>query len=126
MMRTEAPKDLEGRGFVNFARTTPELPSQLVSQGFQTFGIAIQRFWSHTVGTGDPAPDHTDLRSANLLLCPVNVRDLLAKVEAVFFSRQHGPPESNKQDKTHLAALVSSTPSILIKLVLGWVVRRPR
>jgi len=26
MMRTEAPKDLEGRGFVNLARTTPELP----------------------------------------------------------------------------------------------------
>lgn len=26
MMRTEAPKDLEGRGVVNFARTTPELP----------------------------------------------------------------------------------------------------
>ena len=27
MMRTEAPKDLAGRGFVNFARTTPELPA---------------------------------------------------------------------------------------------------
>jgi hypothetical protein len=28
MMRTEAPKDLAGRGFVNFARTTPELPAE--------------------------------------------------------------------------------------------------
>jgi hypothetical protein len=28
MMRTEAPKDLEGRGFVNFARTTPEFPRE--------------------------------------------------------------------------------------------------
>ncbi len=28
MMRTEAPKDLAGRGFVNFARTTPELPTK--------------------------------------------------------------------------------------------------
>ena len=27
MMRTEAPKDLAGRGFANFARTTPELPA---------------------------------------------------------------------------------------------------
>lgn len=26
MMRTEAPKDLAGRGWANFARTTPELP----------------------------------------------------------------------------------------------------
>ena len=26
MIRTEAPKDLAGRGWVNFARTTPELP----------------------------------------------------------------------------------------------------
>lgn len=29
MMRTEAPKDLAGRGFVNFARTTPELPANV-------------------------------------------------------------------------------------------------
>lgn len=26
MMRTEAPKDREGRGVVNLARTTPEFP----------------------------------------------------------------------------------------------------
>lgn len=26
MMRTEAPKDLAGRGLANLARTTPELP----------------------------------------------------------------------------------------------------
>ncbi len=26
MIRTDAPKDLEGRGVVNFARTTPEFP----------------------------------------------------------------------------------------------------
>ena len=26
MTRTEAPKDLVGRGWVNLARTTPELP----------------------------------------------------------------------------------------------------
>lgn len=27
MIRTEAPKDFEGRGLANLARTTPELPS---------------------------------------------------------------------------------------------------
>lgn len=30
MTRTEAPKDLEGRGLVNLARTTPELPTRLL------------------------------------------------------------------------------------------------
>ena len=31
MTRTEAPKDLVGRGEVNLARTTPELPEVRVS-----------------------------------------------------------------------------------------------
>jgi hypothetical protein len=30
MIRTEAPKDLEGRGLVNLARTTPELPVSIL------------------------------------------------------------------------------------------------
>lgn len=29
MTRTEAPKDLEGRGEVNLARTTPEFPEEM-------------------------------------------------------------------------------------------------
>lgn len=29
MIRTEAPKDLEGRGLLNLARTTPELPGKI-------------------------------------------------------------------------------------------------
>ena len=31
MMRTDAPKDRAGRGLVNLARTTPELPCGLVT-----------------------------------------------------------------------------------------------
>ncbi len=39
--------------------------------------------FGHTVGAGNLAPDHADLSSANLLLSPVNVRDLLAEIEAI-------------------------------------------
>ena len=35
-----------------------------------------------TVGAGDLAPDHPDVRAADLTLGPVNESDLLAKVEA--------------------------------------------
>lgn len=37
MMRTEAPKDLAGRGVWNLARTTPELPVSRVSAQRDTF-----------------------------------------------------------------------------------------
>ena len=42
---------------------------------------------SRTVGSGDLAPDHSDLGAADLLLRLVDVRDLLAKVEAVCVRR---------------------------------------
>ncbi len=71
------------------------------------------------MGTGNLAPDHTDLGSTNLLLSPVNVRNLLAKVEAVSAPVSVISHSPCYWAKTHLAALVSSTPSILIKLVLG-------
>jgi hypothetical protein len=77
MMRTEAPKDREGRGFVNFARTTPEFPRlrQLVPN---RMGKRPGRtMWSRHL-----APDHPDLGSPNLLLAPVDVGNLLAQVEA--------------------------------------------
>ena len=86
-MRTEAPKDLAGRGFVNFARTTPELPAEILSA--MNLPPCTGECFGHTVGTGDLAPDHTDLSTANLLLSPVNVRDLLAEIEAIFL-RQWG------------------------------------
>lgn len=83
MMRTEAPKDREGRGWVNLARTTPEFPglqSQPARRGPQRYrGLGVVC----TVGAGDLAPDDAELGSANLLLGLVDVGDLLAKVEAV-------------------------------------------
>lgn len=77
------------------------------------------------MGSGDLAPDHADLGASDLLLALVDIRDLLAEVEAApkmldSFHIDIGSP------MTYLAALVSSTPSILIKLVLGWVVCRLR
>lgn len=42
---------------------------------------------------GDLAPDDADLGAADLLLAPVDVRDLLAKVEAV--SQVNVPSLSN-------------------------------
>lgn len=80
MMRTEAPKDRVGRGVVNLARTTPELPIKPVSIPIRCpcriRGIC-------TVRPGDLAPDDPDLGTADLLLRPVNVCDLLAEVEAI-------------------------------------------
>jgi hypothetical protein len=35
-----------------------------------------------TMRAGDLAPDHADLGAADLLLAPVDIGDLLAKVEA--------------------------------------------
>ena len=48
---------------------------------------------SRTVGSGDLAPDHSDLGASDLLLRLVDVRDLLAKVEAI----------SNALDPTHVS-----------------------
>lgn len=43
MMRTEAPKDRAGRGVVNLARTTPELPCGRVTLPQMT-RILVPRF----------------------------------------------------------------------------------
>lgn len=79
-----------------------------------------------TVRASDLAPDHADLGAADLLLAPVDIGDLLAEVEAR--SRVSKPYARVRWSfgKTYLAAAVSSTPSILIRLVSGWVFRRPR
>jgi hypothetical protein len=77
------------------------------------------------VWPGHLAPDNADLGSSDLLLATVYVGDLLAEVEATLtVSGSVLIPDSNTL--TYLAALVSSTPSILTRLVLGCVVRRPR
>jgi hypothetical protein len=82
MMRTEAPKDLAGRGFVNFARTTPELPAETTVS--QTTSRAPYAGSSEpTVWPGHLAPDDADLGAAHLLLTPVDIRNPLAQVEAV-------------------------------------------
>ena len=72
------------------------------------------------------APDDADLGAAHLLLPPVDIRDLLAQVEAA--SRINNRPLARgvRLAETYLAPVVSSTPSILIRLVLGWVLWRPR
>lgn len=80
MTRTEAPKDLVGRGVVNLARTTPEFPSipcQYNGHLEVCFKMRI------TVRSGDLAPDHTDLGTPDLLLASVDKGDLLAEVEAI-------------------------------------------
>lgn len=79
MTRTEAPKDFVGRGELNLARTTPELPNHRVSKPVRT------RRWNVgvcTVRPGNLAPDDADLGSPDLLLGTVDVGDLLAEVEA--------------------------------------------
>lgn len=124
-MRTEAPKEREGRGWVNLARTTPEFPvmqsqpTHRAPRGHRSRGIEC------TVRAGNLAPDDAELGAANLLLGLVDVGDLLAEVEAVS-SRQLRLASRCSGWKTYLAALVSSTPSILIRLVLGCVVWRLR
>lgn len=119
MMRTEAPKDLEGRGVANLARTTPELPVK--SSQHSTFYPGRWEKRIITVRPGNLAPDHADLGAADLLLAAVDIGDALAKVEAVFPVNIHHRVVPH-EFSTYLAAAVSSTPSILIKLVLGWVV----
>lgn len=69
---------------------------------------------------GDLAPDHADLGAADLLLCAVDVGNLLAEVEAVVSrSVVRSFVSLRIRARTYLAALVSSTPSILMRLVLG-------
>lgn len=81
---------------------------------------------------GDLAPDDADLGSTDLLLAAVDEGNLLAEVEAVV-----GISVSTRKIRdsswpvgvlraTYLAAEVSSTPSILIRLVPGLVTWRER
>lgn len=85
MTRTEAPKDLVGRGLTNLARTTPELPVEIqsaITSFFPRSEPSSAREY-RTVRPGDAAPDHAVLGSADLLLSLVDVGDALAEVEAV-------------------------------------------
>ena len=75
---------------------------------------------------GHLAPDDADLGAAHLLLSPVDIRNLLAKVEAVFLVNPQSSASWHMVRATYLAAAVSSTPSIFTRLVLGWTVWRPR
>jgi hypothetical protein len=80
-----------------------------------------------TMGPGNLAPDHTDLGATDLLLSPVDIGNLLAKVEArITVSNGFLMLSRCVLGETYLAAGVSSTPSILMRLVLEWVVWRPR
>lgn len=79
--------------------------------------------------SGNLAPDHADLGAADLLLATVDEGDLLAEVEAVFaltLVLLPSPSFSARDCETYLAAFVLSTPSILIRLVPGWVMLRER
>lgn len=44
MTRTEAPKDFEGRGWANLARTTPELPVTFVSFFFSLYDVTDEAY----------------------------------------------------------------------------------
>lgn len=125
MMRTEAPNEREGRGLENLARTTPELPKQWVISECCSSTELVRIGNERTVRAGDLAPDHANLGSTDLLLGLVDVRNLLAEVEAVSLSADDAP-SLGEALRTYLAAGVSSTPSILIKLVLGRVLCRER
>ena len=83
MTRTEAPNDLEGRGVLNLARTTPELPTGRKSVHIVlTERAKCSRWREHTVRAGDLAPNDADLGAADLLLALVDVGYSLAEVEA--------------------------------------------
>lgn len=71
----------------------------------------------HTVRPSNLAPDHPDVGTPNLTLCPVDKSNLLAQVEAIH--RLAMCSFERVLRGTHLAASVLSTPSILIRLVLG-------
>lgn len=102
MMRTEAPKEREGRGLVNLARTTPELPIMSICQSLAVLPTHVVVHLEeaprkacgvlYTVRAGDLAPDDADLGAANLLLGLVDKRDLLAEVEAVTCSSEPARP----------------------------------
>lgn len=75
-----APRVLGGRLLRKDARTTPLLP---VTSCQHILLHILDLLWACTVCPPDLAPDAPNLASSDLLLCPVDVDDLLAKVEAV-------------------------------------------
>jgi hypothetical protein len=87
MMRTEAPKDLAGRGLVNFARTTPELPAE--QQSAKPIPYAVSSSLVPTMWPCHLAPDNADLGAAHLLLALIDIGNPLAEVEAVSFVNHH-------------------------------------
>lgn len=120
-MRTVAPKERGGRLLRNWARTTPELPVLCIRHGPLVGRLCAS---NHTVWPGDLAPDDSDLGAADLLRGAVDEGNLLSEVEAVLLISHAGLRLPNSIPP-HLAALGSSTPSILIKLVPGLVLRLP-
>lgn len=79
--------------------------------------------------SGNLAPDHADLGAADLLLASVDIGDLLASIEANCVGISILKPSKTsirEVARTYLAAAVLSTPSILIRLVPGWVMLRER
>ena len=81
MMRTMAPKDLDGRLCLNCARTNPELPVIIHNQYAVPSLPLLRPGCIHTVCSCDLAPDDSDLGSSDFLLAAVDVCDALAQVE---------------------------------------------
>lgn len=112
---------------MNLARTTPELPRENVrNRGSGCRHVPALKESGRrdlTVRPGDLAPDHTDLGATDLLLSPVDIGNLLAEVEArTTVSDGLRISSGCILVVTYLAAGVSSTPSILMRLVLECVV----
>lgn len=74
---------------------------------------------------GDLAPDNPYLASPDLLGCPVDESDLLSEVETAEPVRPNCLLD-RADTESYVAALGSSTPSILTNEVLGLVLRLPR
>lgn len=83
MTRTEAPNDWGGRLWRNWARTTPELPGFVSPLSLNLRPSLLPVPLIHTVRTGNLTPDHPDVGTPNLTLCPVDESNLLAQVEAM-------------------------------------------
>jgi hypothetical protein len=80
IIRTLPPKDFEGRGDVNFARTTPEFPAIPPSARLSRPDVPDPDLLL-TVRSRNLAPDDADLGAPDLLLGPVDVCHPLAEIE---------------------------------------------
>lgn len=118
MTLTVAPKDFGGRLWRNWALTTPELPIDQKSVLIFIFNIVLHTMWPRNL-----APDHSNLGSTNLFLSTIDKSNFLSEIETGESIRQLF---LNFHIQSYVAALGSSTPSILIKLLRRYLLLVPQ